>query len=391
MIDSDEQLIDFQLIINFADKRQKGKLMSNKNKNVLVASVLAFSLSFYAVSPIFAADTNVTTSVKITSVSSPIVKAKWEMNIDDTGPLDADDTGTDDSNVAGAQFNPSGNFGVNKNIAVCAVVTDPDGLTDIDSVNAGVFYPTNVNLGPNHQNQGCGSSQSTTSMTKIGDDLAKTLFCNDIKTGNNNLPTFNTGYDYDEICGAEGEFAKGTAAIYCGVTHLSYEDPSGNYKTVVTATDKALKTGKMDNTFKYASLTAFVTDFDKVDYGTVSIGTDKGIVGDTNLSPIINSDGATIRNVGNTRLDIKSQQDDMGLGKTNGDWNVVFDSKVGSAGTSTSYNPGVNTVIAKTLDLSETNKIDFSILVKNAPDSSTNIFAGTMVLSAISHSDYSCN
>ena len=155
--------------------------MLNKNKRSLVASVLALSLSFYLVSPVIAADTsNITTQVQINSAKSPIIKAKWEMNTDDTVQIDDDDTGTDDASDKGAQFDPSGQFNVGKKIAVCAIVADPDGLADIDTVNAQVFYPANVSLGPVHPNQGCGSSQSTVSLAKIGDELAETLFCTNI-------------------------------------------------------------------------------------------------------------------------------------------------------------------------------------------------------------------
>jgi hypothetical protein len=385
----------FNLIINFADKRQKGKLMFNNNNKRLVASVLALSLSFYVLSPALAADTNITTSVKINSVSSPIVKAKWEMNIDDAGPVDDDDNGTDDSSAAGAQFDPSGIYGVDKNIAICAVVTDPNGLADISSVETQIHYPEDVALDSIHRNPGCGGTQSIITLSKLSKELAQNLFCNKIRQNNHNLPTFNTDYDYDEICGGAnggggGELAGDSAAIYCGTDTLSYGYFSGEYKAIVTATDSVNKTGKLENTFKYDPLTAFQTDFNKIDYGEISLNDEHEIAGDYNWN-LLNEGSATIRDVGNTRLDIKALQNDMGLGKTNGDWNVHFDSRVGNIGSDTHYDPEVNTAIAKTLNIAEMSSMDFSILVSNTPNGSGNIFTGTMVLSAAYHSDYTCN
>ena len=42
---------------------------------------------------------------------------------------------------------------------------------------------------------------------------------------------------------------------------LSYEDPSGDYRTLVMAQDKNGLDGTLENTFRYLDLTAFETDF----------------------------------------------------------------------------------------------------------------------------------
>ena len=210
------------------------------------------------------------------------------------------------------------------------------------------------------------------------------------------MPTFSSDvYDYGEICGIgddedEGELEEGTAAIYCGITTLSYEDPTGNYKTVVTVTDKAAKTATLDNIFKYTAMTAFDTDFTKINYGNIDLNVQKEIIGDANFDAT-DQGPATVRNTGNTRLDIKANQTDMGLGKTNGEWNVLFDSRVGSVGPYTFYDPGITTQIAKTLNLSEANRMDFSIKVFAVPQNSGDSFTGTMTLTGASHSQLTCS
>ena len=147
---------------------------------------------------------------------------------------------------------------------------------------------------------------------------------------NYHLPTFNAGYDYDEICAPDGELMKETAKVYCKHTFLKWEDPAGDYRVQVHAADKfGVDSVPLNNTFYYRPLTAFETDFTSVAYGDVKLDTHKIINGDLTFGT---SDKPTVRNVGNTRLQMTVWQDDMGLGKTiNGDewWNVSWDARVG--------------------------------------------------------------
>src|SRR3989344_278586 len=105
----------------------------------LVSAVTLFSLVL-TVSPVLA-QTNGPISTGLnrdtTGGASPIVKAKWEAN---------PDMYTDDDVAAGAQLLPSGQYNVHTTVAFCAVVTDPDGLADIQNVYFDFFYP-NVALG----------------------------------------------------------------------------------------------------------------------------------------------------------------------------------------------------------------------------------------------------
>jgi hypothetical protein len=316
-------------------------------KAIAMFSVVAVSFASLGLSVAVATTPVVDTSLtRITAGgANPIVKAKWEMNLGSQG--------TDDATTAGAQFMPSGQYQVNKGITLCAVVTDPDGLADIDAVYADVFYPENIALGSSHTplaNQsglGCGELMQEDTLTRLDKQAGWDLFCGSVRNNNYNLPTFNTGYDYDEICNVDtGELMKLTAAVYCGDKYLSYEDPSGDYKVWAVAQDKNGLQGTLENHFKYLPVTAFEKDFSAVAYGNVKLNTHKIISGDLAWDGVNNGTSpATVRNVGNTRLYMKVLQDDMGLGMTDGRYNVLYDGRVGSDVVFRSYWPNTLTCL----------------------------------------------
>lgn len=363
--------------------------------------ILTLAINFFAPSLTLAITSDVGTTDIDTSLiresaggHKPIVKAGWEMKTDkDTG---GKYIGNDDSSTAGSQFLPSGIYENNKRIAICAVVTDPDGVADVNSVYADTFYPQNAYLGPNHQadRQGCGQLISEISMSKLSKADGIELFCNKIRNTNNNLPVFNTSpiaYDYDEICATDGELWKETAYVYCGERDISYEDPSGDYKALVLAQDKAGLDGTLTNYFKYLPLTAFETDFSKISYGTVKLNTHKIINGDLTWNTM-DQGGASVRNVGNTRLVMKVQQDDMGLGQTDNLWNVRYDGRVGSEAAFKNYSPNALTLLDNPLNLSETDEMDFSIdIFKFPPTHAGNEYTGNMTLCAASAAHLTCD
>ena len=353
-------------------------------KKLIILSI--FAVALMGIMPVVSADTTVTTGLvaDTSGGNPPIVKAKWEANY-----VSAANRYTDASTADGAQIMPSGLYQVNKAISICAVVTDPDGLADVTNVYADVFYPVGVELGESHEaledqsGLGCGELMQEDSLTKLSKTAGIELFCNKVRTLNENLPTFNTGYDYAEICGEEGELQKDTAAVYCGQKNLSYEDPSGDYKVWAVAVDQAGKQGLLENHFTYQPLTAFETDFDSIAYGSVRLNTHKIISGDKTWAPGVTGNKASVRNIGNTRLAMKVWQNDMGLSKTDGIWNVKYDARVGSAATYASYWPEVTTTLASELDLSELDEMDFSIDISKFPPTHTeDSYTGTMTLSA---------
>jgi len=355
-------------------------------KAIIFVTILA--LSTLTIMPALA-DSNNGIFTSLTADTSggtaPIVKAKWEANADKY---------TDDSTAAGAQFNPSGIKDENKTIAICAVVTDPDGLADINNVYADVFYPENIKLGPSHialetqSGLGCGQLMQEDKMTRLDKMAGINLFCDSVRNSNNNLPTFNTGYNYDEICLDTGELRKETAAVYCTQKDLSYEDPNGDYKVWALALDTNGKQGLLEKHFTYLPMTAFQTDFTSVPYASVRMNIHKIISGDKTWGNGI----ASVRNVGNTRLLMGVQQDDMGFGMTDLQYNVKFDGRVGSSASFVQYWPNANPEnLPDALDLSEMNEMDFSILVSKFPPTHTDPnYTGTMTLSAISQAHLTC-
>lgn len=365
-----------------------------------IKRIVTFALLFSMAVPVFAAE-NATSTLSVISGSgtdlqtslekstgigaNPIVKAKWEMNTDTD--VNSKYLGTDDSSSAGAQFLPSGQYQIGKDVAICAVVTDPDGLADINAVYADIFYPENIDLGPNHDSTaGCGSLIQEIKLNKLAKADGLDLLCNKIRNNNNNLPTWNTDFDYDEVCAQDGELQKETAAVFCGEQTLSYEDPSGSYRVLALAQDKYGLNGTLENNFSYLELTAFETDFNSVSYGDVKLNTHKIINGDLTWGNNIPS----VRNVGNTRLNIKILQDDMGLGMTDGQWNVKWDARVGSDAVAKWYWPEVWTTVPSTLNLSETDEMDFSIYIYKFPPVNGDSFVGTMTLSASKAAHLTC-
>ena len=264
----------------------------------LIYSIAMLSLLSLSFMPVIAA-TPGTIQTGLTSDTSggaaPIVKAKWEANADRV---------TDASTDAGAQLMPSGEYQVNKTISMCAVVTDPDGVADVINVYFDVFYPENIALGDSHvpladqSGAGCGELMQEDSLYVLDKQAGIDLFCDDVRNNNNNLPTFNSGYTYDEICGTTGELWKDTALVYCGEKDISYEDPSGDYKVWAVAQDQNGLQGILENHFTYLPLTAFETDFTSIDYGNVRLNTHKIISGDLTWGNGI----ASVRNVGNTSI-----------------------------------------------------------------------------------------
>jgi len=334
------------------------------------------------------AQTNVSTGLSqdTSGGANPIVKAKWEMNNAKDG--NGKYLGKDDSTNAGAQFMPSGVKDVNKTITICAIATDPDGLADVNNVYADVFYPEKIELGDSHvalanqSGEGCGALVQEDALIRLSKADGIALFCSNIRNNNNNLPTFNTPYTYDEICKADGELMKETAAVYCAEKDLSYEDPSGDYIVWAVAQDKVGLQGLLKNSFTYLPLTAFETDFTAINYGNVRLNTHKSISGD-----LIWGGLASVRNIGNTRVAISVNQNDMGFGKTNGLWNVKYDARVGSDAAYANYNPDETVVLDESLDLSELNEMDFSIDVSKFPPTHVGPYTGTMTLTggAVDH------
>lgn len=375
--------------------------------------VAAMTLAALVAGPAQALASDGTISTGLTRGASggtaPVVKVKWEMNAPYESLL-----GTDDSEVSGAQFDAPGIWGDKMEYSVCAVVTDANGADDIYGVYADIYYPEdkvvhtysdrfNAVAGEEVDNPtgGCGAFIEENTLIQLSKEDGYDLICDTIKNGNHELPTWASGYDYDEICAADGELMKEEAYVYCDNKYLLWEEPAGFYTVKVFALDKAgNNSAALENNFEYLPYTGFEKDFTAVSYGEVLLNTHKKIAGDLTWGTAAKP---TVRNTGNTRTQLSVAQDDMGLGQSSGLWNVEFDGRVGNAEADWAvYNPfkykGVAgsplaanyTELEEELDLSETEEVDFSILVKKWPDTNSS-YSGSMWLSASQAEDLSCD
>ena len=168
--------------------------------------------------------------------------------------------------------------------------------------------------------------------------------------------------------------------MFCAESSLAYDDPAGEYEFVVTIKDSKENMDASRNILKYLELTTFENDFSDFQYGAVSENKLKIIAGDSVWG---NSLAPTVRNIGNTRLQIKIQQNDFNLGKTNGIWNIEYRTRVGENVEWLSYFPEQSAYLKDSLDLGQTANIDFGILIKKYPeDDNQSNFSGEMILSA---------
>lgn len=361
----------------------------------LIALTLMLGLTVMVAGPALttASDTITTTLQKGTGGgTAPIVKVKWEANRD---------RWSDDDSDEGAQFRAPGEWGAIREYAVCAVVTDPNGVSDIHGVYADIYYPDIPAMeegdDPDNPTGGCGKFIEENTLTKLSKPEGIELFCNNIQQDNPNLPIFAEGYDFGEVC---WELEDEEAYVWCSEKELIYEDPAGEYRVEVFALDKAGNRSEvLENTFEYLPYTGFETDFNSVDYGEVLLDTHKIISGDREWDT---SSRPTVRNVGNTRLRMKVAQDDMGLGQSSGNWNVKYDARVGNDESDwRNYwpfkfkdDPGEPSgydykKLYEILDLSEQEKMDFSVLVTKWNNDGP--FEGEMWLAADYYPFESCD
>ncbi len=316
----------------------------------------------------------------------PRILASWAMHItkNETNQF----VGTDDNLDAGAQFLPSGQYQVNKSIAVCAI--SADGASPVANVFARLFYPTDVAVSSATSTAttspalGCGAAfEKELRLEPLSHTDGLELVCNQLKNNNNNLPGFNTAVDYDALCGDTGLLNTYQAQVFCQAQDLTQNDPSGLYQTKVYAADT---TGAFslffDNTFKYLELTAFAVDFDAINYGPVQLNIAKIVYGNLDWETPLGANPATLTNVGNTRLRLVVKQNDFGLGGSANNWNVNYQARLGLAAPFITYQPETAITLNEIVDLGTTHALDFGIQVFKFPSETSAAYAGQMTLLA---------
>ncbi len=318
----------------------------------------------------------------------PVIQAVWQMN----QATSTDSQGMDDSLADGAQFMPSGQYQVDKPIQVCAVVSDPDGLADISSVSAQIYYPKDIYLGANRASAqpGCGQpKEEWFLMRELESSQGLNLFCEQLRNKNANLASFKTGNDFESLCGIAGDLTKETSRVFCGQNNLAYQDPAGEYRVKVVGLDQKKSVGVLENSFKYLELVAFDIDFNNIDYGSMRLNSPKVLSG--NDAFLANDGRPTLRNIGNTRLNIEIKQNDMDLGQSEKGWNLTYQARVGQDASFTSYWPEAWANLASSMNLGQSSALDLAVEVLKFPEiTAGEHYAGKLSLNATAAAQLMC-
>jgi hypothetical protein len=282
--------------------------------------------------------------------------------------------------LEGLQVKPD--LGQEVMVGYYAVVSDDNGIDDIKFVYADVWHPDGefkyqVVMEPVGFNEL--GEYSDVEALSLWD---KVLACHeDLITINDawatTLPsTTNATTDIRE------ELDQEEAYLYYGESPISYCQPGGWYSVGVTAFDTANhQSSYLYNRFWYIPVAAVDIDFNNVNYGSIEVGVRKQAGGDLDLTT---TDHPTVRNIGNTRVELFVEQDDMDFGTdTDGIPNVHYEARMGGDGTYVTYDPEIEVKIPGILDLCTLDKLDFRITT----DKGTNgvEYTGTMLLKACIH------
>jgi hypothetical protein len=338
-----------------------------------------------------------------TGVQPPVIKCKWEYDLDFQCPVEdcpecdpcdnLEDFFTHDACpcLPGLQVQPT--LHGDTTVGYYAVVTHPYGVSNVDHVYADIWHPDGkfkyqIELFPiGFDTGGVYNKQVAIEMwehvwdyhsdlVKINSVWASTL------TGfiPGSIPQTPITADYD----IWDELNQEEAYIYAGQADINYCQPGGWYYVGVNAYGFGSWSEYLYNRFWYIPTAGIDVDFSTIDYGTVVAESDKWVGGDIDFSTLTKP---TIRNIGNTPVNLYVWQNDMGFGATGGVWNVRYDVRLTADGQVRNYYPNdVDTIsplpnptwlddpdnfypgvrIPGTLPLCTTEKLDFSIHVNKA-------------------------
>ncbi len=322
-----------------------------------------------------------------TGNGAPIIKCKWEYDLNVSTPIEecpscsicdeGDGLAKHDACPCtdGLQVKPI--LGGDVTIEYFAVITDPEGIGQVDHVYCDVWHPD-------------GTFKYQIEMIPISNITQGLDIWDHVTNCHPDLITYN-GYNDSEIY---DELWEGLAEIYHAKAQLNYCQPGGWYYVGIRAHDTYdAWCDYLYNKFWYIPTSAVEVDFTNLNYGTVATSVDKWIGGDNDMNT---AEKPTVRNIGNTPVELYVWQDDMDFGKTNGSWNVEFDARLGNPGLNGDvggYYPeemdpdhlGVR--IPGILPLCTKEKMDFSIHVYKGMPGLT--YTGSMKLCAyIDHGHY---
>jgi hypothetical protein len=323
-------------------------------KKLIVSVVLALSLVLSLGLPVLAE--SVSTGVEVTQGGGniPVIKCKWETpDHDPTQPY--------------TQVNPPCTYQGTQEVCVWVVVTDVEDQGEVAQVVADIYHPD----GPPE----CGSMKYGNLELVMVDRLSEGI-PEFMSAAAGDLVHYASPFDYDEVL---FELEEGVAQVWRGCFLEDYHQPAGDYSIDVYAVDSHANVSEViTNTFEYVATTAFEVDFTSVAYPTTMMSSHVWTLGDRTFGT---ADRPTVRNLGNTCINLWVEQDDMGFGSyDSGEYKVEYDARLGNdTGNNTVYyDPCEKVMIPDTLPLCNTQKLDFSIHVKFALPGT---YGGTMTLS----------
>jgi hypothetical protein len=298
--------------------------------------------------------------------------------------------------IDGLQVKPI--LGASTTVGFYAVVTDPDGLLDITNVWVNVWHPDGK-----HKYQVM-LEPITTKQTAL-DYWDHAIMCHpDLITENTvwAAPFPTEGYTWqDDVRHELEQMLSDGAYLYRGTADLSYCQPAGWYTVRYGAQDHITQATPIEQQFWYIPTAALALDFTEVTYTGLEVLKKKTIGGNEIYLP---GDGKrTVKNIGNTPIDLTVWQDDMEFGYSGGpyanpenvpltSWNVMYEVQLSSIN---SWTTGQFWPYQKTsgyegmlinngfVPLCSEEKLDFSItpLKNDNPDG----YQGTMQICAYIH------
>jgi hypothetical protein len=319
--------------------------MNTKNKTIAI--LMALIIATMTIAPAIQAQTTVPTQVNVISGGSdspPVIKAKWELP--DDNPL-----------MPGTQVDPPMAHDVVLQREYYAVVTDPQGIFDINRVYVDVYHPD-------------GSFKYQAELFQVHDVPIATAMVLDADAAG--VITYGPGFTLDDLIEEIEQFE---AKLFKGIYELDYHQPCGLYKVEAYAYDQSnTRSEYLINYFDYLCGTGIECDFNAINFGDVEVSKNKWVSGDVEWD----TPAPTIRNIGNTPAKICLFTDDMDFGMTSGEYNVEFDGRL-DLEDPVVFDPYMWAELPGTLDLCRTDKISFSIHVKKGEG----VHSGEMTISAI--------
>lgn len=323
---------------------------------MMILAVMVLPVSA-ATSPL---DVDTTANVASGGGCAPIVLAKWEA--DTTGSWeDGDPTHA----IPGSQFLPPVTYGGQKTIKYYSVIYDDEENGNVNLASWDVSHPDNC--------WGDGSFKYQVMGDKQGQTAGVSAFQKAMDRG---LLEVAPGYDANVILTEYLE--KGTAAVWYGTADLSYCCPAGDYLVEANAVDHNNNWAEpLYNNFTYEPVAAFEIDFNTVNYGNVNLKVPKWVAGNTIFSPGDNR--PTVRNIGNTFMQMTVEQDDMEFDKSLDGWNVEWGARMGNDNKNAVYYGPFDdpAVLPNYLGLCGQDELDFYI---NALKGTPGEKCGTMTL-----------